>query len=254
MNASLTYFSREELYTMTQKDQNGIEHGYSPANAQVADQKSPILPQTTDLLQFILDPQHAMILCVFEDTDCIQENPYEASLCTTITEALRTSLKQKDEDFVVTDLYPETEEGDQKFWKNGLFIVSPHHVQIREIKNKLKEKRAWLAEPFVDTVDKMQGQEAEVVLISYGISDVEQAELESEFIYSRNRLNVSITRAKSKSIVMLSRQLLRGSAQVLNSDDASTGLDYMQRLEVWCRDGETLSTTYDGKKLTIYRR
>lgn len=254
MNESLTQFSRENLYTMTQQDKHSVEHGYSPATNQVATQKSPIVPQTDDLLRFILAPEHAMILCIFEDTDHVQENPYEAHLCTTITAALRTSLKQKDEDFVVTDLYPETEDGDQKFWKNGLFIVSPHHVQIREIKRQLKEKRQWLAEPFVDTVDKMQGQEAEVVLISYGIADVEQAELESEFIYNRNRLNVSITRAKSKSIVMLSRQLLRGSAQVLNSDDASIGLDYMQKLETWCKDGETVRSTYNGKNLTVHRR
>ncbi|MAA79563.1 MAG: hypothetical protein CL916_09910 [Deltaproteobacteria bacterium] len=254
MNDSLTQFSREELYTIPQSDQNGTEHGYSPATSQVATQQSPILPQTDELLSFILAPERAMILCIFEDTEQVQENPYEAHLCTTITEALRTSLKQKDEKFVVTDLYPQTEGGDQKFWQDGLFIVSPHHVQIREIKRQLKEKREWLAEPFVDTVDKMQGQEAEVVLISYGIADIEQAELESEFIYNRNRLNVSITRAKSKSIVLLSRQLLRGSAQVLNSDDASIGLDYMQKLEAWCRDGETFRSAYNGKSLTVHRR
>ena len=98
----------------------------------------------------------------------------------------------------------------------------------------------------------MQGQIRDC-LISYGIL-IQATELESEFIYNRNRLNVSITRAKSKSIVLLSRQLLRGSAQVLNSDDASIGLDYMQKLETWCREGETFNTVYNDKHLTIHRR
>jgi len=57
-------------------------------------------------------------------------------------------------------------------------------------------------------VDKMQGQECEAVIVSYGVSDVEYAMNEKEFIYSLNRLNVAITRARSKTIVFLPRPLL----------------------------------------------
>ena len=248
MNSTLTQFSREELYTMTQKDDDGQLQSYTPATETVANQRIQILPQTDELLQFILDPEHPMVLCIFEDTECVQENPYEAHLCTTITNAIRTSLLHPEHP------YPTTEEGDSTFWKDGLFIVSPHHVQIREIQRQLKESREWLSKPFVDTVDKMQGQQSEVVLISYGVSDIEKAENEAEFIYNRNRLNVSITRAKSKSIVMLSRQLLTGSAQLLDSEEASLGLLYMQKLETWCQQGETINVEYEGKQLTIFRR
>jgi DNA replication ATP-dependent helicase Dna2 len=248
MNSTLTQFSREELYTMTQKDDDGHIHSYTPATETVANQRIQILPQTDELLQFILDPEHPMVLCIFEDTDSVQENPHEAHLCTTITNAIRTSLLHPEH------LYPTTEKGDQTFWKNGLFIVSPHHVQIREIQRQLNESREWLSKPFVDTVDKMQGQQSEVVLISYGVADIEKAENEAEFIYNRNRLNVSITRAKSKSIVMLSRQLLTGSAQLLDSEDASLGLLYMQKLEDWCQRGEKMNIEYEGKQLTIFRR
>lgn len=54
----------------------------------------------------------------------------------------------------------------------------------------------------------MQGQECEAVIVSYGVSDVECAMNEKEFIYSLNRLNVAITRARSKTIVFLPRPLL----------------------------------------------
>ena len=88
------------------------------------------------------------------------------------------------------------------------FIVSPHHAQIWAIRRALAERRSWHSRPFVGTVDKMQGQECEAVIVSYSVSDVEYAMNEKEFIYSLNRLNVAITRARSKTIVFLPRPLL----------------------------------------------
>jgi hypothetical protein len=82
----------------------------------------------------------------------------------------------------------------------------------------------------VDTVDKMQGQEADAVVISYGVADPEYALREAEFIYSVNRLNVSITRARSKSVVCLPRPLLEGMPRVLESEEAAAGLAFMQGL------------------------
>jgi DNA replication ATP-dependent helicase Dna2 len=46
------------------------------------------------------------------------------------------------------------------------------------------------------------------VIATYGVSDVEYAMREKEFIYSLNRLNVSITRARAKTIVLLPRPLI----------------------------------------------
>ena len=45
-------------------------------------------------------------------------------------------------------------------------------------------------------MDKMQGQEADAVIVSYGVADPEFALREAEFIYGLNRLNVAITRAR----------------------------------------------------------
>ena len=62
----------------------------------------------------------------------------------------------------------------------------------------LQRLRRWHATPFVDTVDKMQGQQSWVVIVSYGVSDTETALQEADFIYGLNRLNVAITRAQAK--------------------------------------------------------
>src|SRR5205807_4479428 len=119
---------------------------------------------------------------------------------------------------------------DADFSRDGVFIVSPHHAQIRAIQDELAARRTWGRLPFVDTVDKMQGQEADAVLVSYGVADPEFALREAEFIYGLNRLNVAITRARTKSIVCLPRPLLEASPQVLDVDQAAAGLAFMRRL------------------------
>lgn len=76
--------------------------------------------------------------------------------------------------------------------------------------------RVGVRAPFVDTVDKMQGQESLAVLVSYGVSDPETAAQEAAFIYSLPRLNVSASRARAKCVVFLPRALL---GAVLRRDD-----------------------------------
>lgn len=143
---------------------------------------------------------------------------------------------------------------DQAFWSQGLFIVSPHHLQIRAIRKELSQKRAWEHPPFVDTVDKMQGQESEAVLVSYGVSDPETALGEAEFLYSLNRLNVSITRAQSKCVVFLPRPLLEPCFELLSNPRAAEGLGFMHALLEFCRRGEEHRLDLgDGAAVTMYR-
>ena len=115
-------------------------------------------------------------------------------------------------------------------WSERLFVVSPHHAQIKAIRGALAADRDWAAQPFVDTVEKLQGQEADAVLISYGVADPEYAALEADFIYNRNRLNVAITRARAKSVVFFARPLLDASPEILDAPGVVEGLAYMRDL------------------------
>jgi DNA replication ATP-dependent helicase Dna2 len=63
--------------------------------------------------------------------------------------------------------------------------------------------------PVVDTVERMQGNERELILVSYAVADREYAEREAEFLLNPNRFNVSITRPRSKLIVFMSEDILR---------------------------------------------
>lgn len=95
------------------------------------------------------------------------------------------------------------------------------------------------------------------MITSYGVSDVEYALLEQEFIYSLNRLNVSITRAKSKSIVFLPKPLLEPPVQAFEADWMAEGIAFMQGLFNWAhREGEHLTfplSDRPGSKLHVYR-
>lgn len=81
-------------------------------------------------------------------------------------------------------------------------IVSPFNMQVGLLK-KLLPKGAR-----VGTVDKFQGQEAPVVLISMATSFGGDAPRGTEFLFNRNRLNVAISRAKCLAVVIKGRRLL----------------------------------------------
>jgi len=57
-------------------------------------------------------------------------------------------------------------------------------------------------------VDKFQGQEAPVVFFSMATSSGEDLPRNLEFLFSRNRLNVAISRAQSLAMLAASPKLL----------------------------------------------
>jgi DNA replication ATP-dependent helicase Dna2 len=187
----------------------------------------------------VLDPAFPLVVCVLENVQTTAENRVEAGLVADVTMALRSRFADAD---------------DAEFWRDHLFVISPHHVQIRAVRRALDRAGQWDARPFVDTVDRMQGQECDAVIVSYGVSDVEYALGERDFIYSLNRLNVAITRARAKSIVFLPRPLLDPPIQALDSDRVADGIAFMQGLANWCSDaGPRLSFDLPSGRLTVLR-
>lgn len=67
----------------------------------------------------------------------------------------------------------------------------------------------------VGTVDKFQGQEAAVVLISMATSSGEDITRNIEFLFSRNRLNVAISRARCLAVVFASPRLLEVTCKTI---------------------------------------
>jgi hypothetical protein len=76
----------------------------------------------------------------------------------------------------------------------------------------------------------MQEQECDAVIATYGVSDVEYAMKEKEFIYSLNRLNVAITRARAKTVLLLPRPLIEPPIHAFEDDRIANGIAFMQGL------------------------
>ena len=87
-----------------------------------------------------------------------------------------------------------------------VMVVAPYNAQVRCLRDALN--RSGLAGVRVGTVDKFQGQQAAVVFFSMATSSGEEIPRNVEFLYSRNRLNVAVSRAKCLAVLVASPKLL----------------------------------------------
>jgi uncharacterized protein len=79
-------------------------------------------------------------------------------------------------------------------------IVAPYNAQVTALAERLPNLR-------IGTVDKFQGQQAPVVIVSLTTSTPEDAPRGMDFLYSGNRLNVATSRAKALCVLVGSPRL-----------------------------------------------
>ena len=91
--------------------------------------------------------------------------------------------------------------------QDEVLIVAPYNAQVDSIRAALDE--AGFTEVQVGTVDKFQGREAHIVIISLAASSADDAPRGLEFLLDRNRLNVALSRAKTNSYLVYSPELIR---------------------------------------------
>lgn len=83
----------------------------------------------------------------------------------------------------------------------NILVMAPYNVQVNLLKRTLPPQAR------VGTVDKFQGQEAELVLVSMTTSSEQDLPRNIDFLYSKNRLNVAISRARCTAIVVANPKL-----------------------------------------------
>jgi superfamily I DNA and/or RNA helicase len=93
---------------------------------------------------------------------------------------------------------------------DDILVVSPYNMQVNLLRSRLPEGAR------VGTVDEFQGQEAAVVLISMTTSSGDDLPRQIEFLYSRNRLNVAISRARCLVVIVASPRLLEASCSTID--------------------------------------
>ncbi len=85
--------------------------------------------------------------------------------------------------------------------KGDILIVTPYNHQVRLLSDNLG------ADFNIGTVDKFQGREAPVVIISMASSNALSSPRGLSFLFDPNRLNVAISRAQSLAILIGSSEL-----------------------------------------------
>jgi uncharacterized protein len=85
--------------------------------------------------------------------------------------------------------------------RDDILIVAPFNLQVRCLRERLPGTR-------IGSVDKFQGQEAPVVIVSLCASTLDEAPRGASFLLSPYRLNVAVSRAQALAIVVGSPALL----------------------------------------------
>jgi uncharacterized protein len=101
-----------------------------------------------------------------------------------------------------------------------VIVVAPYNAQVQAL------RRVLPADVRVGTVDRFQGQEAAVSIVSLAASTLEDAPRGAAFLFDRNRLNVAVSRAMCLAVVV-------GSPALIGARCGS--LADMERANLFCR-------------------
>ena len=97
----------------------------------------------------------------------------------------------------------------RKLGIDDFLVISPYNTQVNLLISKLEQSN--IVNPKVGTIDKFQGQQAPVTIVSMTSSDADSLPRNKEFFFSRNRLNVALSRAQVASIILFNPNLLNTS-------------------------------------------
>jgi uncharacterized protein len=111
--------------------------------------------------------------------------------------------------------------------QNDFMVVAPYNAQVRLLRRTLQA--AGLGDVPVGTVDKFQGRQAPVVFYSMATSSAEDVPRTLDFLFSRNRLNVAVSRAMCLACIVASPRLLESRARTI---------EQMRLINALCRFAE----------------
>jgi predicted RecB family nuclease len=93
--------------------------------------------------------------------------------------------------------------------EDDVLVVTPYNAQVRTLRQRVPSAVR------VGTVDKFQGQEAPVVIVSLASSSGEEAPRGLTFVFNRNRINVATSRAQCRVELVCSPRLLEADCKTV---------------------------------------
>jgi len=98
-----------------------------------------------------------------------------------------------------------TDGSQRKVTHSDILYVAPYNHQVSLLRKALGD------EAKVGSVDKFQGQEAPIVIISMCSSQADDSPRGMDFIFDKNRLNVAVSRAQSLAVIVANPNLTQAS-------------------------------------------
>jgi DNA replication ATP-dependent helicase Dna2 len=157
--------------------------------SQAAAHRRLILSPETTRWDFVLDPEAPS---VFLDL-CHQNTTVRSRIEAEVVVELVLSL-------LIHEVSPE-----------DIGVVVPYRAQSRLIRSLIRriiEDEETVKKLVVDTVERMQGQEREVIIVSFATASPKFAAQMADFIFQPHRLNVAVTRPRTKLILVGSHHML----------------------------------------------
>lgn len=158
------------------------------ASDEAAGRRLSLSPEATRW-DFVLDPE---VPAVFLDL-CHQNTTVRSRTEANVVIELILSLFMR-------DVSPE-----------DIGVVVPYRAQSRLIRSLIRRNlldSELAGHLVVDTVERMQGQEREVIIVSFATTSAKFAAQMADFLFQPQRLNVAVTRPRTKLILVGSHHML----------------------------------------------
>lgn len=177
----------------------------------------------------LLNPQQPCSVFVYSEGRSSQWNPFEASAVAALLWLLSGRIASRlanERDDAGNPLTSSTQPySPADFWGRGVGVITPHRAQQALVISQLQQlfggsggiSAATIRES-VDTVERFQGQQRDVILATFALGDPDAISDEAEFLLSLNRFNVMASRARAKLVVLVTREVvdhLSGDPDVL---------------------------------------
>lgn len=193
----------------------------------------------------LLRPERRVTALIHEDPVSSQANALEAGLVAGLAYVARHAMLAGLDTGDGGDGVAFTEE---TFFSEGIGIVTPHKAQkalvVRKLLALFPSADPELVYGAVDTVERFQGGERSLIIVSFGVGDTDIIEGEEAFLLQLERTNVAVSRAKAKCIVLMPKSL----AYHLPSDQkaAETSIALKSYLEEYCAQRKPVQLTFGG--------
>jgi len=153
--------------------------------------------EVPEWIRWVLHPEYPYVIIEHNDTSSTKANELEAKIVSEIVKAIPRGL--------------------------DVGVVVPYRAHKALI---YRELRDCDREVLVDTVERFQGGEKDVIIISMASSDPTYLATVFDFIYDQNRFNVAASRMREKLILVTSRSFFTASA---------FDLAQFEKIKVWKR-------------------